>query len=234
MQSADTATLLDAWEQTAASFPQPFLFVPVIDGPDGIIPDLPSKLFAAGKFSNIPFIAGTVLDEGGTLSLVADHTTHAQCSLVAPGTDFSPESITTEEEAVQFLLIDDQPFGDPPPNFEQDVATILQLYPDVPALGSPYGTGNETFGLSSQYKRVAAVLGDASFHAPRRAWTQAASAAGVKTFGYLFDDQKSVVIPSKGGAIGFTPLKLSAVLTSCCGVIDVQLRTPASFRTSLA
>ncbi|KAI0742345.1 extracellular triacylglycerol lipase precursor [Daedaleopsis nitida] len=179
MQSTDTATLLNAWRETAASFPEPFLYVPVIDGPDGIIPDLPSKLFAAGNFSNIPFIAGTVLDEG---------------------TDFIPESITTEEQAVQFLLIDDQPFGDPPPSFEQDVASILQLYPDVPALGSPYGTGNETFGLSSQYKRVAAILGDASFHGPRRAWTQAASAAGVKTFGYLFDDQKAVVIPSKGVA----------------------------------
>ena len=44
--------------------PQPFIFVPVLDGPDGVIPDLPSRLFAAGKFSKIPFIAGTNLDEG--------------------------------------------------------------------------------------------------------------------------------------------------------------------------
>lgn len=63
-QSVDTGTLLTAWQQTAGSFPEPFLFVPVIDGPDGIIPDLPSKLLAAGKFSKIPFIAGTNLDEG--------------------------------------------------------------------------------------------------------------------------------------------------------------------------
>jgi hypothetical protein len=35
--------------------------------------------------------------------------------------------------------------------------TLLQLYPDVPALGSPYGTGNETFGLSSQFKRYASI-----------------------------------------------------------------------------
>ncbi len=64
MQSVDTASLLTAWEETAASFPEPFLFVPVLDGPDGLVPDLPSKLLAAGKFSKIPFIAGTVLDEG--------------------------------------------------------------------------------------------------------------------------------------------------------------------------
>ncbi len=64
MQSVDTASLLTAWEETSAFFPEPFLFAPVIDGPDGLVPDLPSKLIAAGKFSKIPFIAGTNLDEG--------------------------------------------------------------------------------------------------------------------------------------------------------------------------
>ncbi len=34
---------------------------------------------------------------------------------------------------------------------------ILELYPDIPALGSPFNTGNETFGLSSQFKRLAAI-----------------------------------------------------------------------------
>ncbi len=64
MQSVDTASLLTAWEETATFFPEPFLFVPVLDGPDGLVPDLPSKLIAAGNFSRIPFIAGTNLDEG--------------------------------------------------------------------------------------------------------------------------------------------------------------------------
>ena len=64
MQDVDTAALLTAWEDTAASFSEPFLFVPVLDGPDGLVPDLPSNLFASGKFSKIPFIAGTNLDEG--------------------------------------------------------------------------------------------------------------------------------------------------------------------------
>ena len=34
---------------------------------------------------------------------------------------------------------------------------ILRLYPDIPSLGSPFGTGNNTFGLSSQFKRYAAI-----------------------------------------------------------------------------
>ena len=86
-----------------------------------------------------------------------------------------------------------------PRSFEEDVARLLELYPDVPALGSPYGTGNETFGLSSQYKRGSAIAGDASFQATRRQWIRAASGAGVKTFGYLFTDQNAALSPSKGG-----------------------------------
>lgn len=34
---------------------------------------------------------------------------------------------------------------------------LLELYPDVPSLGSPFNTGDETFNLSSQYKRYAAM-----------------------------------------------------------------------------
>lgn len=39
------------------------------------------------------------------------------------------------------------------------VRTLLDLYPDIPALGSPFDTGNETFGLPTSYKREAAIVG---------------------------------------------------------------------------
>lgn len=35
--------------------------------------------------------------------------------------------------------------------------TLLKLYPDDPALGCPFGTGNDTFGYSPEYKRAAAL-----------------------------------------------------------------------------
>lgn len=35
-----------------------------IDGPDGLLPDLPSTLLSEGRFARMPFIAGTNLDEG--------------------------------------------------------------------------------------------------------------------------------------------------------------------------
>jgi hypothetical protein len=34
---------------------------------------------------------------------------------------------------------------------------VLTLYPDDPSVGSPYGTGNELFGLPPSYKRQAAI-----------------------------------------------------------------------------
>jgi acetylcholinesterase len=46
-------------------------WTPVIDGPGGFIPDLPSKLIVEGKFSRIPFISGTNLDEGVPSLLVS-------------------------------------------------------------------------------------------------------------------------------------------------------------------
>jgi acetylcholinesterase len=34
---------------------------------------------------------------------------------------------------------------------------LLELYPDIPALGSPFNTVNDTFGLSPGFKRAAAL-----------------------------------------------------------------------------
>jgi hypothetical protein len=89
----------------------------------------------------------------------------------------------------------------PTPSLQLDDAVdkLLQLYPDIPALGSPFDTGNETFGLSSQFKRAAALFGDLTFQSQRRAWIQAASNRGVKTFGYLFTDHPPNFDPRLGG-----------------------------------
>ena len=119
------------------------------------------------------------------------------------GTHFTPTNLATDAQVLEFLTEFDQPFSTPSQKFQDDMQRLLQLYPDNPALGCPFGTGNETFGLSSQYKRAAAIIGDASIHATRRAWIQAATAAGVRTYGYLFADQNAVVDPKEGGACNF-------------------------------
>ena len=73
------------------------------------------------------------------------------------------------------------------------LARLLELYPSDPAAGSPFGTGNDTFGVGLEYKRCAAIITDIAFQAPRRAWVQAATAAGVPTYGYLFTDQNAAL-----------------------------------------
>lgn len=83
---------------------------------------------------------------------------------------------------------------------------VLELYPDIPAINSPFGTGNETFGLSSQYKRSAAVctsplltffarptcpllVADMIFEWHRRAFTRYMSRnTKVPVYGYKFSD----------------------------------------------
>jgi hypothetical protein len=69
---------------------------------------------------------------------------------------------------------------------------LLKLYPDIPALGSPYNTGNETFGLSPQFKRIASYVGDNGMHALRRFTNKQATSFGVKNFGFQFSDPQPI------------------------------------------
>ncbi len=181
LRNATAPDLLSSWAAAAAVFPDRFLFVPVIDGPDGLLPDIPSKLHAAGNFSKIPFIAGTVLDEG---------------------TDFVSQQIQTTVQLFFFLFAIGNPYPqDAAAGFEQAIEGLFLLYIVDPASGSPFGTGNETSGLSIFYKLAAAIFGDVTFQATRREWMQAAKAAGVTTYGYMFADQNvAAVDPSRGGA----------------------------------
>lgn len=64
LRTANTSVLLAASEFARAVAYEQFPFWSVIDGPGGLIPDLPSKLWRKGQFARIPFIAGTCLDEG--------------------------------------------------------------------------------------------------------------------------------------------------------------------------
>lgn len=51
-----------------------FPFLPVLDGGKGIVSDQPVKRLARGAGKRVPFIAGTVLDEGvPSLSLTSTH-----------------------------------------------------------------------------------------------------------------------------------------------------------------
>ena len=103
------------------------------------------------------------------------------------------------------------------PSYQAAVKQFVSLYPTDPAAGSPFGTGNNTFGFDPLYKRYAALLGDFQFQAPRRAWQQAATKFGVKNYGYLFTDQDAVLpgLPEAGGEFPCgVPSPLITVLTN--------------------
>ena len=44
---------------------------------------------------------------------------------------------------------------------------VLELYPHNVTLGSPYGTGTQN-AFTPEFKRIASILGDLVFQAPRR------------------------------------------------------------------
>ncbi|KAJ7165517.1 extracellular triacylglycerol lipase precursor [Mycena crocata] len=143
-----------------------FPWVPTQDGPGGLMPDLPSKLFAEGRFAHLPFIAGTTIDEGSIFTSTSVNST----------------------EGVRNQILTNFTVTVPSPALEAAADRVLEIYPNDPALGVPYNTGNNTFGFSSQFKRLASIVGDAFLIANRRALNHVGIDNGVKSYGYIFTD----------------------------------------------
>jgi len=64
LQTAQSSALQTAISSVPSIIEDLIPFPPTIDGPGGILPDLPSKIYFTGRFARLPFIAGTNLDEG--------------------------------------------------------------------------------------------------------------------------------------------------------------------------
>ncbi|KAF9018964.1 carotenoid ester lipase precursor [Hymenopellis radicata] len=111
---------------------------------DGVLfSDNPQRLVQQGKVANIPFVTGDCDDEGTLFSL-------------------SQLNVTTDAQAKEYLqtiLLPNAP--------EADIDSLMDLYPQNPAVGSPFDTGLLNI-VSPQFKRFAALQGDAVFQAPRR------------------------------------------------------------------
>ena len=135
-----------------------FLFGPTLDGPNGFIPDYPSKLLARGQIAYVPFIAGTNLDEGEEIVLFVSKSAETVSYFInSSGTAPTSRTINSEKEVHDLIIAFLSPQIVPPSSLDDVAQNILRLYPDIPALGSPFNTGNETFGLSSVYKQAAAL-----------------------------------------------------------------------------
>ncbi|KAL7419296.1 hypothetical protein Q5752_006133 [Cryptotrichosporon argae] len=146
------------------SLPQyqaPFIWGPSIDG--DLIPGDPWELVTAGAYAKLPFITGNNLDEGTLFISTATNST---------------EFIAAYMETVDFS-----------PSFNLSVLeTLLAAYPNDPTIGSPYGTGNETFGLSPYFKELASIVGDGQFQSRRRKFLRDANYGGFNnTWTYQFE-----------------------------------------------
>ncbi|KAF8173575.1 carotenoid ester lipase precursor [Mycena galopus ATCC 62051] len=118
---------------------------------DGLfLTDNPQRLIQQDKVANVPFVTGSVDDEGTIFSL-------------------STLNITTDAE---FLTWIKTYFLHNMTTAQAD--TFTALYSSANAAGSPFNTSSLD-KLSPQFKRIAAFQGDGVFQAPRRFFQQARS-----------------------------------------------------------
>ncbi|KAJ3856797.1 esterase 1 [Lentinula lateritia] len=215
LQSVNTTAITSGLLTAQSEIPELFPWSPTIDGEGGFMPELPSLLFAKGTFAKIPFISGTNLDE----------------VFIPPTDNYTSELIT------EFIIANYSPPVVPSVSEAQlknATARLLELYPNIPALGSPFNTGNDTFGLSPGFKRI---FNDLNFQSQRRLWIQTASNAGVQTFGYLFT-QPQPTIPTYLGVSHASELPFvygapPSAIASATGLSETMIDYWVSFATSL-
>ncbi|KAH9073423.1 carotenoid ester lipase precursor [Lactarius deliciosus] len=99
----------------------------------------PQKLVQQGKVARIPFVAGECDDEGTLFPYLR------------------PTSQLRDYLSEFFL----------PNATDAEIDRVLTLYPQDVARGSPYDTGTQN-AFTPEFKRIASLLGDLKFQAPRR------------------------------------------------------------------
>ncbi|KAK7455774.1 hypothetical protein VKT23_010806 [Stygiomarasmius scandens] len=155
-------------------------WLPVIDGE--IVPDFPSNLKPRKGVVEAVLI-GSNLDEG---TLITPQTINSSQSIqdLILSTPPSPPNASPAEREAQLERL------------ETILKQILKLYPNDPPLGSPFGTGNDTFGLNPEYKRYAAVASDLIYQSYRRYMiNEQLLKTEIPVFSYLFTDPDAVPVP---------------------------------------
>ncbi|KAK7722317.1 hypothetical protein SLS64_000854 [Diaporthe eres] len=147
--------------------------------PDGkFLVSSPEAFASSGKLPQVPFILGDQKDEGTLFGLFTSN-------------------ISTSDDFKDYLKTLYFTNTDP-----QIVDQFVDIYPDDPAQGSPFDTGNDNV-IYPQFKRVAALLGDAVFTMSRRAVLNITTGLqpGVKRWSYLSQyDQGTAVLGTFHGS----------------------------------
>ncbi|CEL57001.1 hypothetical protein RSOLAG1IB_08254 [Rhizoctonia solani AG-1 IB] len=159
--------------------PYPSAVGPTLSPGDPFLSRSPKETIRQGNFTRIPFVCGTNLDEG-TMFTTNPATTEDVVSF-----------LTTQTPGHTFGVIN-----------ETTANQLLEYYPADPSAGSPYNTGNDTFGRAAQFKRTASVLGDLLFDAPRRDFLQVATELCVPAWSYQWA-QTGLRLPEFGAGHAF-------------------------------
>lgn len=115
------------------------------------------------------------------------------------GTTFTPPALNSQQQIETWLRANFSPAVVPEAVLNKAIEATLLLYPNDPALGSPFDTGNDTFGLDPEFKRMSAIFGDYAFQALRRTLSDLYASYGIPNFAYLFTDPQPSLAPFYGG-----------------------------------
>lgn len=140
--------IMSAINTTPGFFSYQSLVLSWLPRADGVfLTDNPQRLVQQGKIANIPFVTGNCDDEGTLFSL-------------------NNLNVTTETDFRNYL-------GNTifPGISSSQLDRLVELYPSDPSAGSPYDTGILN-AITPQFKRIASILGDMMFQAPRRFFLQ--------------------------------------------------------------
>ncbi|OQE16712.1 hypothetical protein PENSTE_c023G08461 [Penicillium steckii] len=131
-----------------------------VDG--DFISQYPQISYKKNQIAEVPILLGTNTDEG---------------------TSFGTTGVDTTEDCIKQLISSKRWV------ITRDQATrILPHYPDIPALGCPYGWGNTTWpSLGLQYKRYSSMAGDITMFAPRRMLATLMSKSVDNVYSYRWD-----------------------------------------------
>ncbi|KAH5324191.1 hypothetical protein HBI12_086380 [Parastagonospora nodorum] len=128
-----------------------------------LIPRHGQESLMQGKFAKIPIILGTNTDEG-----------------------FGVLGVNTDEQAVEQLLTSKRWNVD-----EKEARKLLQLYPNDPTLGQPYGWSDRTWPENgAQWKRYQSIATDLTMFAPRRLLAEKMSEHVKNVYSYRWDAPK--------------------------------------------
>ncbi|KAF5361602.1 hypothetical protein D9758_007318 [Tetrapyrgos nigripes] len=181
IRNLTTSELIDGFNNAHILFNSPAVseWIPTLDSE--IVPAFPSTLRPAhGAVEAV--VIGCNKDEATLVTAQTANSTQAISDRILSAPPSPPDASTFEREAQLKEL-------------EHILNQTLALYPNNPSLGSPFDTGNETFGLDPEYKRTAAVSTDMEFQSMRRFHLdQQLLPAGIRSYSFLFADPDAVPV----------------------------------------